>query len=150
MACPHVSGIAALLKAAHPDWTPAAHPDWTLAAIRSALMTTASKTGNDGKPIIDISTPQIRTVARRDFTCDPKKTYRIADLNYPSFAVRINHSLSEGGAYKYTCVVTSVEEPESQREKIIHGHVHREYVDAVQWSDGRHVVRNPVALSWPY
>ncbi|KAF3775744.1 Subtilisin-like protease [Nymphaea thermarum] len=43
MACPHVSGVAALLKSLHPHWSPA--------AIKSAIVTTASVTNRYGEPI---------------------------------------------------------------------------------------------------
>ncbi|CAL5214071.1 unnamed protein product [Lathyrus oleraceus] len=43
MSCPHVAGIAALIKSKHPTWSPA--------AIRSALVTTASQIGIDGSLI---------------------------------------------------------------------------------------------------
>ncbi|XP_020216922.1 subtilisin-like protease SBT1.2 [Cajanus cajan] len=45
MSCPHLSGIAALLKNSHPDWSPA--------AIKSAIMTTANTVNLGGKPILD-------------------------------------------------------------------------------------------------
>ncbi|KAH0466267.1 hypothetical protein IEQ34_006370 [Dendrobium chrysotoxum] len=49
MACPHVAGIAAIIKSWNPTWSPA--------AIRSAIMTTAMQTNNNKSPITTDSGP---------------------------------------------------------------------------------------------
>ncbi|CAN1833685.1 Subtilisin-like protease 3 [Linum perenne] len=43
MSCPHLSGVASVIKAVHPDWSPA--------AIKSAILTTAYTVDRSGKPI---------------------------------------------------------------------------------------------------
>lgn len=43
MSSPHVAGIAAILIGKHPNWSPM--------AVKSAILTTATTTDNDGKPI---------------------------------------------------------------------------------------------------
>uniref|UniRef100_M0ZX99 Serine protease n=1 Tax=Solanum tuberosum TaxID=4113 RepID=M0ZX99_SOLTU len=45
MSCPHLSGVASLLKSTHPDWSPA--------AIKSAIMTTADTLNLANSPILN-------------------------------------------------------------------------------------------------
>ncbi|KAM7480652.1 hypothetical protein LguiA_028865 [Lonicera macranthoides] len=91
MACPHVSGLAALLKAAHPEWSPA--------AIRSALTTTAYTVDNRGQIMMDESTGNLSTVM--DFgaghvhpqkAMDPGLIYDINSYDYVDFLCNSNYT----------------------------------------------------------
>ena len=91
MACPHVSGAAALLKSAHPDWSPA--------AIRSAMMTTASITDNRLQPMIDEATGKPSTPydfgagnLNLDLAMDPGLVYDITPADYVNFLCSIGYS----------------------------------------------------------
>lgn len=93
MSCPHISGLAALVKASHPEWSPA--------AIRSALMTTAYSRYKNGEKIQDIATGKPSTpfdygAGQVDplSALDPGLVYDITANNYIEFLCAIGYSSS--------------------------------------------------------
>ncbi|CAH1422014.1 unnamed protein product [Lactuca virosa] len=104
MSCPHVSGLAALLKAAHPAWTPA--------AIRSALMTTAYNVYKNGEGLKDIvtenpSTPFDNGSGHVDpvRAMEPGLVYDASPNDYLGFLCALNYSsnvikMFGGGSFK--------------------------------------------------
>ncbi|XP_077220187.1 subtilisin-like serine protease 2 [Tasmannia lanceolata] len=91
MACPHVSGAAALLKSAHPDWSPA--------AIRSAMMTTANINDNLLRQMTDESTGKASSPydfgageLNLDLAMDPGLIYDIQNQDYVNFLCSIDYS----------------------------------------------------------
>ncbi|KAG9143657.1 hypothetical protein Leryth_017155 [Lithospermum erythrorhizon] len=93
MSCPHISGLAALVKAAHPDWSPA--------AVRSALMTTAYSTYKNGNSILDAATKTSATPF--DYgsghvnplsALAPGLVYDIVEDDYIDFLCALNYTSS--------------------------------------------------------
>ncbi|KAJ4952000.1 hypothetical protein NE237_028832 [Protea cynaroides] len=90
MACPHVSGLAALLRKAHPSWSPA--------ALKSALMTTAYNIDNVGKNITDLgtgdkSTPFVHGSGHVDpnRALDPGLVYDMGVNDYVAFLCAVGY-----------------------------------------------------------
>jgi hypothetical protein len=104
MSCPHVSGLVALLKAVHPDWSPA--------ALKSALMTTASVTNNKGNPIKDsslagsLATPFDMGAGHvnPERAREPGLVYDISTEDYVNYLCSLNYSSSEIGMLTKTPV----------------------------------------------
>ncbi|OVA03786.1 Peptidase S8/S53 domain [Macleaya cordata] len=90
MACPHVSGLAALLRKAHPKWSPA--------AIKSAIMTTAFNLDKTGENIKDFSTGKESTPFEHgsghvdpNRAVDPGLVYDLGVDDYISFLCSIEY-----------------------------------------------------------
>ncbi|KAJ7963298.1 Subtilisin-like protease [Quillaja saponaria] len=90
MSCPHVSGIAALLRKAYTKWSPA--------AIKSALMTTAYNVDNSGDNIKDLgsgkeSTPFIHGAGHVDpnRALNPGLVYDLDVNDYVAFLCSIGY-----------------------------------------------------------
>ncbi|CAL0314618.1 unnamed protein product [Lupinus luteus] len=92
MSCPHISGLAALIKAAHPKWSPS--------AIKSALMTTSYTVDNTNTTLRDSSVGAISTPwAHGAGHVDPQKAlspglvYDASPNDYITFLCSLNYSL---------------------------------------------------------
>ncbi|PNT66107.1 hypothetical protein BRADI_3g07280v3 [Brachypodium distachyon] len=107
MSCPHVAGIAGLIKALHPDWSPA--------AVRSALMTTAIEVDNKGQQILNSSFAAAGPFERgaghvwpsRSF--NPALVYDLSPDHYLEFLCALKYNASSmalfsgGGKAAYKC-----------------------------------------------
>ncbi|KAK8921650.1 Subtilisin-like protease [Platanthera zijinensis] len=90
MATPHLSGIAVLLKAVNPSWSPA--------AIKSAIMTTADNENLAGKPIANEQLERANLFARGAGHVNPSKAnnpgfvYDIDPTEYVAYMCGLNYS----------------------------------------------------------
>ncbi|XP_074347649.1 CO(2)-response secreted protease-like [Apium graveolens] len=93
MSCPHISGVAALVKSQHPTWDHS--------AIRSAIMTTAVQNSRAGAPIKNL--PGLQKATPYDFgagevnlalVTNPGLVYETTTIDYYLFLCNYGYNLS--------------------------------------------------------
>ncbi|XVE73956.1 hypothetical protein DITRI_Ditri11bG0159900 [Diplodiscus trichospermus] len=118
MSCPHVSGLAALLKSVHKDWSPS--------AIKSALMTTAYVLDSTHREIGDTAFNNSTTATPFAFgsghvspqkAADPGLIYDITPEDYQNYLCSLNYTASEIALFSgegFTCPKESSMQPGDQ------------------------------------
>ncbi|KAL0329686.1 UNVERIFIED_CONTAM: Subtilisin-like protease SBT1.2 [Sesamum radiatum] len=112
MSCPHLSGVAALLKSAHPYWSPA--------AVKSAIMTTADIVNIKGTSIVDerlIPADIFATGAGHvnpSKANDPGLVYDIAADDYIPYLCGLGYTDEQVGIIAHKSVHCTSKIPEGQ------------------------------------
>ncbi|ERN19112.1 subtilisin-like protease SBT5.3 [Amborella trichopoda] len=104
MSCPHLSGVVALIKARHPNWSEA--------AIKSAIMTTAHRRDNVESAVKDASLEKATPFnygaghVRPNAAADPGLVYDLTPTDYLNFLCSLDYNQSSISAItdqNYTC-----------------------------------------------
>ncbi|KAL6586536.1 hypothetical protein OROMI_001524 [Orobanche minor] len=97
MSCPHVSGVAGLLKTLYPDWSPA--------AIKSAIMTTARTRDNTANPMLDADSNKATPFdygsghIRPNRAMDPGLVYDLTVDDYLDFLCGLGYNQTRIGQF---------------------------------------------------
>ncbi|XP_058083580.1 subtilisin-like protease SBT5.3 [Magnolia sinica] len=109
MSCPHIAGIAGLLKTVHPEWSPS--------AIRSAIMTTAQTEDNIGGPLSNSSLSRANPFSYGaghvdpNHAVDPGLVYDLTIEDYLNFLCAIGYNQTQFANFTqqpYSCSPSSL------------------------------------------
>lgn len=112
MSCPHLSGIAALLKSSHPDWSPA--------AIKSAIMTSADLLNLKGAAIVDETLQPADALSTGSGHVNPSKAndpglvYDIEPDDYIPYLCGLGYTDEQVGIIAHRSVHCTAKIPEGQ------------------------------------
>ncbi|KAJ3679065.1 hypothetical protein LUZ60_017076 [Juncus effusus] len=104
MACPHISGVIGLLKSLHPNWSPA--------AIKSAIMTSATTMDNVGENILNSSFVTANPFSygsghvNPNGAMDPGLVYDLTITDYLNFICAIGYNSTQFAMFEtnpYKC-----------------------------------------------
>ncbi|KAH9745462.1 subtilisin-like protease SBT5.3 [Citrus sinensis] len=104
MSCPHISGIAGLLKTLHPDWSPA--------AIQSAIMTTATTLDNNKQQILNASFAEATPFSygaghvQPNLAMDPGLVYDLTVNDYLNFLCALGYNKNVISLFSTNCSYT--------------------------------------------